>query len=189
MVAQSKKNVFIILTVALLGAIAVICILINRNDEAEGDISVYCGDYARLSIVPFETQSEEEGAGTSCFFLPFPAETGAYRIDFPKDDRVYIDGDEYFSGDALRAYVSGEMHRLEVIRHGKTVGRDVVFYYANSVPAVSVDMENGAFEKMSEDPMHLNKKTSTITIVDPDTHLNTSEYCFIGGAWRLKLGL
>ena len=61
------------------------------------------------------------------------------------------------------------------------MSRDLVFYYADSIPAVSIDMEDGAFEKMSADPMHLSKKNSTITIVDPKTHLNTSEYCYMGG--------
>lgn len=191
MSAKSKRNVFIILTIVLLGSLAGAGILINGNGEATNDIRVYWGGSDKLSVVPFETDGEGEESGMLCFLLPFPAEKDVYRIDFPKDDRVYIDSNEYSSGDTLLPYVSGYKHRLEIIRKWRTESRDVVFYYADDIPVVSVDMEDGAFEKMSADSMHLSKKNSTISIVDPKTHLNTSEYCYIGGhggsSWECRL--
>ena len=181
MTAKSKRSVFTILTVVLLGVLVLAGVLVSRNEQGVGDIRVFTGDSDKLYVVPFASDGEGEGDGAICFFLPFPAEIGAYRIYFPKDDKVYIDGVEYSSGNALFSYVAGEKHRLEVLRRGKTVSKDVVFYYADIIPAVSIDMEDGAFEKMSADTMHLDKKSSNITIVNPETHLNTSEYCYIGG--------
>lgn len=102
-------------------------------------------------------------------------------MDFPENDKVYIDSNEYYSGDALPFYMSGERHRLEIVSNGKTMSRDLVLFYADSIPAISIEMENGAFDKMTSDPMHLDKTTSTITIVDPNAQINTSEYCYFGG--------
>ena len=143
MEAHSKRNKFIILTIILLGAIVLICILINWNDNKGGDIRVYWGNYDRMCVVPFEINGGGEEDGALCFFLPFPAEIGGYRIVFSNDDRVYIDSDEYSSGDTLLPYVSGEKHRLEIIRKWKTESRDVVFYYTDDIPLVSIDMEDG----------------------------------------------
>lgn len=108
MAAKSKKNVFIILTVVLLGVLVLAGIIISRDEQSVDDIRVFSGDSDKLYVVPFESDGEGEGDGAICFLLPFPEEIGAYRLDFPKDDKVYIDGDEYSSGDALLSYVAAQ---------------------------------------------------------------------------------
>lgn len=68
MAVHVKKNSLLILTVFLLGIIAILCIETYRNDESSGDIRVIWENSGKIDVATFETGDANEDDTTVCFF-------------------------------------------------------------------------------------------------------------------------